>query len=166
MSEVAFLNLLGRLSRAVARYEGVRTRLSAALGGTTYVTLPVPRVGREAKVTVEVDLDVTPELHLAFSTPPPGRVGRVTFTASRGLAVTLEGLKLSVGIGPTSHISNLLFVALIYRKLLQRGVDILSLLEEQLGAPGLFSDLRAVFELVAQLVEESGVEREKGVVEA
>jgi len=156
VSEVAFLNLLGRLSRAVARYEGVRTRLSAALGGT-YVTLPVPRVGREAKVTVEVDLDVTPELHLVFSTPPPGRVGRVTFTASRGLAVTLEGLRLSVGIGPTSHISNLLFVALIYRKLLQRGVDPLSLLEEQLGAPGLYSDLRAVFELVAQLVEESGV---------
>ena len=156
MSEVAFLNLLGRLSGAVARYEGVRTRLSAALGGT-YVTLPVPRVGREAKVTVEVDLDVTPELHLVFSTPPPGRVWRVTFTASRGLAVTLEGLRLSVGIGPTSHISNLLFVALIYRKLLQRGVDPFSLLEEQLGAPGLYSDLRAVFELVAQLVEESGV---------
>lgn len=150
-----FLGRVERLEKVAAEQRRLRGLLGwerEAWGSVSmpFPTLPLsPDERRVIRVNLEGELP-PPLRHLAAS---PRFKGVVVEVGQRYVKVSLLGAPLWGALAPRVNVLDLIIAALLYRFLLQQGVDFLALVEKELGAPGLLREQREILNLVNAYME-------------
>ncbi|MEM3893364.1 MAG: hypothetical protein QXR12_05395 [Thermofilum sp.] len=160
----AFIGGLGEVLAAIERYHWARSRLKKRLRGGAWGSVRLPfnqlplQPGEKVVLVVDVEGEITlPLSFFAFGSRHFKRV--VAEVKERKVEVSLEGAGLSCTLAQETPVSEVAVAALVHRALLQRGVDIFRMIEERVGRPGLFDELRSILELAASFLSD-GASRE------
>ncbi|MEM4740523.1 MAG: hypothetical protein QXS63_05545 [Zestosphaera sp.] len=156
-----FLGRVERLEKVTAELRRLRGLLGwgerGAWGSVNipFPTLPLsPEERRVIRVNLEGELP-PPLLYLADAPSPAARFRGVGVeVGQRYVKVFLLGAARAWGaVAARVKVFDLIIAALIYRRLLQGGVDFFSLVEEELGTPGLFKEQREILNLINAYME-------------
>lgn len=147
-----FLSAVDKLTEAGLACESAQARVQGVL--LRLFDVPVPQT---PPVSVSVEADEPPcrfPFDILLNCREEEGRGR------RRVKVAAEGGMLEIALPDSTIIITarstplraLVAAALVHHHLLQQGIDILSLLEEKLGRPGLFEELRITFGLVLSMI--------------
>ncbi|MEM1523708.1 MAG: hypothetical protein QXU69_11785 [Thermofilaceae archaeon] len=143
-----FISGMRRLRKAMQERMAAEERVKEL--ARARLPLPVPNVNGEVEVRVAVKE--------VWETPPrlkPLLGERKVSEELRVIAfndIVTDGFDLFLLSSRGTALSDLITATLVYHHLLQQGVDFLALLEEKLGAPGLYNDLRTVMNFAASVL--------------
>lgn len=154
----AFIGGLGEVLAAIERYHWARSRLKKRLRGGAWGSVRLPfnqlplQPGEKVVLVVDVEGKAPPPLsHLILY--GERRFKRVVAEVGwQKIEISLEGAALRCTLAQQTRVFDVAVAALIHHLLQQRGVDILGMIEERVGAPGLLSELRGVLDTAASFL--------------
>lgn len=155
-------NFLLLLKKGMREYEQQRRRFYDLLGPLLEetITVPLPDLPR-GEFCLEVELKVPFEVItlLTFYRLTEMRVKRIcvevegreiALTLKEGEEITAE--KVRVVITPQTPLAKFIPLLLFLRQLSEKKIDLLSTIEEELGRPGLFDEVRKIIQLASNMI--------------
>lgn len=126
------------------------------------ISIPIPELPRRVFcLEVEVEAPFESVALLPSSARRKLQVKRVCVTVEgREIALTLEGgegfatEKVRVVVVPQMPLARFIPLLLILRQLSEKKIDLLSTIEEELGRPGLFDEVRKIIQLASNMIHQ------------